>query len=197
MKRGKSYLKTPGCILNKKATINPKNKGGDQKCFLYAIIVVLNHQDFNSHPERISYLHNDIFYYYYNWDGVQFPGGKIDWKRFERNNERLALNYLSVPHDEKTIDLAYKSKYNRKRRNQVFLLMITNGEGNWYCIALKNEPNYDRLNRSAKSLSKLFRGIASNHNGDIYCLNWLHSFRTEKHERFYENNDYCRVEMPT
>ena len=110
---------------------------------------------------------------------------------------RDLLLIICLPHDEKTIDLAYKSKYNRKRRNQVFLLMITNGEGNWYCIALKNEPNYDRLNRSAKSLSKLFRGIASNHNGDIYCLNWLHSFRTEKHERFYENNGYCRVEMPT
>ena len=50
-------------------------------------------------------------------------------------------------------------------------------------------------------MSKLFRGITSNHNGDFYCLNCLHSFRTDnglkKHERLCESNDYCRVEMPT
>ena len=50
-------------------------------------------------------------------------------------------------------------------------------------------------------MSKLFRGITSNHNGDFYCLNCLTSFRTDnalkKHERLCENNDCCSVEMPT
>ena len=50
-------------------------------------------------------------------------------------------------------------------------------------------------------MSRLFRGIKSNHDGDFYCLNCLHSFRTDnalkKHERLCENNDYCSVEMPT
>ena len=32
------------------------------------------------------------------------------------------------PKNEETINLAYKSKYNRKRKNQVVLLMITNDE---------------------------------------------------------------------
>ena len=40
----------------------------------------------------------------------------------------------------------------------------------------------------------LFRGITSNHHGDFYCLNCLHSFRTDnplkKYERLCENNDY-------
>ena len=50
-------------------------------------------------------------------------------------------------------------------------------------------------------MSRLFRGITSNHDGDFYCLNSLHLFRTDNalkmHERLCENNDYCKVEMPT
>ena len=44
--------------------------------------------------------------------------------------------------------------------------MITDGE-KWYYLAVKK-------------LSALFRGIASNHFGDFYCLNCLHSYRTEE-----------------
>ena len=36
---------------------------------------------------------------------------------------------------------------------------------------------------------------------DFYCLNCLHSFRTDnalkRHERLFDNNYYCNVEMPT
>ena len=43
----------------------------------------------------------------------------------------------------KIINLAYRLKYNRKRENQVVLLMITNGKqrdevNKWHYIALKN-----------------------------------------------------------
>ena len=107
---------------------------------------------------------------------------------------------MFVPHNEKTINLAYKSKYNRKRENQVVLLMITNGE-KWHYIALKSERTDDGFNRPIRSLSRFFRGITSNLCGDFYCLNCLHSFRTDnalkKHERLCDNNDYCNVEMPT
>ena len=46
--------------------------------------------------------------------------------------------------------------------------MITEGE-KWHYTALKSEPTEDRFNRPTKSLSKLFRGITPNHNGDFYC----------------------------
>ena len=49
----------------------------------------------------------------------------IDWKKFEQNNKKTALNILFVPHNTKILRLAYKSKYNSKRENQVVLLMIT------------------------------------------------------------------------
>ena len=84
---------------------------------------------------------------------------------------------MSVPHDEKK-NLSYKSKYNRKRKNRVVLLMITDGKKRHY-IALKSEPTDDGFNRPIRSLSRLFRGITSNHDGDFYCLNCFHSFRTD------------------
>ena len=78
--------------------------------------------------------------------------------------------------------------------------MITNGE-QWHYIVLKGVRTDDGFNRHIRSLSRLFRGITTNHNRDFYCLNYLHSFRTDnalkRHESLCDNNDYCHVEMPT
>ena len=105
-----------------------------------------------------------------------------------------------MPDNEKNICHVYKSKHNHERKNQVVLLMITDGE-KWHYTALKSEQTEDGLIRHTKSLSRLFRGITSNHKGDYYCLNCLHSFRSynilKKHEKLYENNDYSYIEMPT
>ena len=92
LKRGKSYIKPPEWILNKRATINPKNK--DNKCFQYSITVALNHQNIGNHPERISNI--KPFIDQYNWEGIDFPSGIKDWKKFERNNKTIALNILYV-----------------------------------------------------------------------------------------------------
>ena len=51
-----------------------------------------------------------------------------DFKKFEQRNETIALNILYVSHNKKEICIAYESKYNRKREDQVILLMITDGE---------------------------------------------------------------------
>ena len=152
LKRGKSYIKSPEWVINKRATINPKNK--DNKCFQYSITVALNHQNIENYPERISNIMP--FISQYNWEGIEFPAGIKDWKRFERNNKTIALNILFVPHNEKTINLAYKSKYNRKHENKVVLLIITNGE-QWHYIVLKSVSSDDGFNRPARSLSRLFR----------------------------------------
>ena len=93
--------------------------------------MALHHQQIGSHPERMSSI--DFFSYIYNWKGTEFPAGIKDWKKFEKNNKTIALNILFVPHNEKTINLTYKSKYNRKRKNQVVLLMITNDE-KWFIL---------------------------------------------------------------
>ena len=77
LKRGKSYIKSPEWILNKRATINPKNK--DNKCFQYSITVALNHQNIENHPERISNI--KPFIDKYNWKGIDFPAGIKDCKK--------------------------------------------------------------------------------------------------------------------
>ena len=61
----------------------------------------------------------------YNWKDINFPAGIKDWEKFERNNKDIALNILSASLNTKKFNLICKSKYNRKRKNQVVLLMVT------------------------------------------------------------------------
>ena len=93
LKREKSYIKSPEWILNKRATIKPKNK--DNKCFQYSITVALNHQKIENHPERISNV--KPFIVKYNWKSIDFSAGIKDWKKFEENNKEVALNILYTP----------------------------------------------------------------------------------------------------
>ena len=81
---------------------------------------------------------------------------------------------LFIPGNKKTItiSLADESKYNCKHKNQVVLLMITNGK-NWYYLALKS-VHTNGYNCPKRCLSRLLRGISSNHIGDYYCLNCFH-----------------------
>ena len=80
------------------------------------------------------------------------------------------------------------------------MLLITNCK-QWHYTALKSVRTDDGFNRPIRRFSRLFRGITANHHMDFYCLNCLHSFRTDnalkRHERLCDNNDYCNVEIPT
>ena len=80
------------------------------------------------------------------------------------------------------------------------MLIITDSEKCHYNV-LKRVRTDNEFNCPIRSLSRLFRGITGNNHGDYYCLNCLHSFRTDnalkRHERICENHDYCHVEMPT
>ena len=167
LKRGSPYIKSPKWISDKKATINPKNTK-DNKCFQYSIIAALHHHNIKSHPERISNIRPYIANY--NWKDIDFPAGIKDWEKFERNNKDIALNILYASPNKKTINIAYTSKYNRKCKNQVVLLMITDKEKRWHYIALKSELTDNGYKKPTQSLSKLYRGITSNHNGDFHCL---------------------------
>ena len=57
-----------------------------------------------------------------------------------------------------------------------------------YC--LKSELTDDGYKKPASSISKLFRGITSNNNGDFYCLGFLHSFRT--YNALNNTKDYAK-----
>ena len=124
LNRGGSCIEFAKWIKDKKSTINPKNN--DYKCFQYAVTVALNHDKINKHPQRVSKI--KPFIGQYNWNDIDFPSTSKDWKKFELNNESIALNILYVPHKTTKIHLAYKSKHNLTRENQVILLMIADGE---------------------------------------------------------------------
>ena len=180
LNRGGSYIEPAKWIKDKRSIINPKNN--DYKCFQYAITVALNHDKINRDPQRISKI--KPFIEQYNWNDTDFPATSKDWKKLEQNNESIALNILYVPHGTKQISLAYQSKHNLNREEKVILLMISNGE-KWHYTAV----------------SGLLRRATSTNNGDFYCLNCFHAFRTknklEEHKNICENHDYCHVEMPT
>ena len=50
---GGSYIDSPGSIKNKKVKINPINKK-DDKCFSYAVKVVLNHEEIKNDRQIIK-----------------------------------------------------------------------------------------------------------------------------------------------
>ena len=116
----------------------------------------------------------------YNGKEIEFPSHSKDWNKFEQNNNAIALNILHVPYNTEQIRLAYISKYNHERNNQVILLMITDNDENWHYFA-------------SKGISRLLKGITSKHKGDFYCLNCFHSRRIKetlkKHEKVYKDHD--------
>ena len=137
----------------KEAIINGDND------FQSALDDAFNYLTIETHPRRISKLKPYINKY--NWEGIDFPTGSKEWKKFERNNKTIALNVLFIPCNTKTIRVAYRLEHNNKRKKQVILLMITDGK-KWYYLTITN-------------LSALLQGNSWNHEGDFYCLNWLNS----------------------
>ena len=88
---------------------------------------------------------------------------------------------------EKEIFVTYISKINSNYEKQTILLIMRNEEREgWNYLAVKK-------------LSVLLRGTTSKHDGDFYCLNCLHSFRTENklkaNEKVCENKDFCGIVM--
>ena len=69
LNRGGSYIDSPKWLKNKKATINPKNN--DDKCFRYALTVVLNHEQIKKDPQKITKI--KPFINQYSWKEIDFP----------------------------------------------------------------------------------------------------------------------------
>ena len=149
--KGGSYIDSPKWLKDKKSTVNQKNN--DNKCFQYATTLALNFNKIDKNSQRISRI--KPFIENYNWNDINLPATKKDGNRFEVNNKNVALN---VHIKTKKIEIAYKSKYNLVRDNQIILLMISNGE-NWHYLAIK-------------SLSKLLRGITMMPSNDNNLINY-------------------------
>ena len=100
-------------LRSKKESITNKDN-----CFQNASNDLLDYQRIKKDPQRISKLKPYINQY--NWKDIKFPSDKEDWKKFEQNNEEIALNVLFVPRNKKERELAYTTKYNYKRKTKLF-----------------------------------------------------------------------------
>ena len=132
LKRVGSCIKSPEWLLNKEATINPKNKNDDE-CLWWSTVFPLNYnettkKEFENIFKKIKHEDKD------------FSSHKRDWENFEQNNESIALNVLFSSKDSEEITLLYKSEYNLERENKVLLLMINDDDNEkYYYFAVKSK----------------------------------------------------------
>ena len=98
-----SELNSLGQLKEEKETIiNWKND------FENAFDDTLDYQNIETNPQGISKLkpYNNK----YNWEGVEFSAGPKEWKKFEQNNKKIALNILFLPHNTQKISVPYRSE---------------------------------------------------------------------------------------
>ena len=120
LRRRRSYIKSPEWLVNKRATINPKNKK-DDKCLQYALTLTLSYNEIKKKELENIFLK-------INYEDRDFLSHQRDWKHFEQSNESIALNVLFAPQNSEKITLVYKSEHNFKRENNVLLLMVNNDD---------------------------------------------------------------------
>ena len=84
-------MDSPDLIKTKKTAINHIIKK-DNKCFQYAVRVILNHADIGKHPKRITKI--KVFADKHNSEGANYSSKKEGWKKIEKNNLRIDLNNL-------------------------------------------------------------------------------------------------------
>ena len=179
--KGSSYIDLPPELKNKKALINMKNKNNN-KCFLWSVLRGLNPKD--NHPERIDDLkskENTL-----NMEGIEYPVSPKDIKRFEKQNPDISVSVLGYSKDEKIYPLRISKKEN-KRKHNIVLLLIKDGDNSHYCLA--------------KNLSALLSSQVNKRKSKLYfCLNCLNGFDTmeklEKHKEYCDEEESIKINMP-
>ena len=106
IRRAESYIISPNCIVNKKATINPKNKK-DNKCFQWSITSGLNYNKIKQKKLKKVLKFKTV--------DTDFPLYQRHWEEFEQNNTLIALNIVFVQYNSEEIKLAYKPNYNKHK----------------------------------------------------------------------------------
>ena len=77
--------------MDKKQKSNNKpHKKKDNKCFQYAVTIALYKIGKNTEGTSKSKPFIDK----HNWEGINYPSGKEDWKTFEKNNPTIAWHNI-------------------------------------------------------------------------------------------------------
>ena len=180
--KASSYIDLPRELKNKKAIINMKNKDNN-KCFLWSVLRGLNPK--NEHPERIDEdlksKENTL-----NMEGIEYPVSLKDIKRFEKQNLDISISVLGYSKDEKIYPLRISKKEN-KRKHNIVLLLIKDGDKSYYCYV--------------KTLSALLSSQVNKRKSKLYfCLNCLNGFdeieKLEKHKEYCDEEESIKINMP-
>ena len=83
IRRAESYIMSPDWLVNKGATINPKNQK-DNKCFQWSIISGLNYNKIKEKELKKLLKFRTV--------DTDFSSYQRDWEKFERENTSIALN---------------------------------------------------------------------------------------------------------
>ena len=118
-----TFTESPAWMKNKSSAINPLNN--ENKCFQYSIIISLFHKEIKKNPEIISKI--KPFINNLDRENINFPPEEQDYQQFEMNNKSIALNILRKG-NQGEITHCYKCVFNKTRKKQVILLMITDDE---------------------------------------------------------------------
>ena len=174
---GKSYVKLPDWIANKKAIINPKNVNDDE-CFKWAVIAALNHKEIGSNPQRISKLKKYVNKY--NWEGLEFPLAIKDIDKFEKNNPDICASVFGYKNSG-FYTIKRSKHYGREKR---VLLFLYNG----HYTAIKD---FSRLLSSSNSKDGHKQHFCIN------CHNGYKSKKTrDKHFDYCVKNEAAKIDMP-
>ena len=99
-----------------------------------------NHEEIGKHAERLRKI--KAFVDLYNWNWINYPSEENGWKKFEKNNLTISLNFML----EKRKHILLIFQNNSVREKQAIILIITKGEG-WYYLAVKKAiSNINRNN---------------------------------------------------
>ena len=71
------------------------------------ITFVLHHEEFKKDPRKIIKIKS--FMNKYNWEGINVPSEKDDWKKFEKNNPTIALNVKNAKNEKNISCLCFKA----------------------------------------------------------------------------------------
>ena len=179
--KASSYIDLPRELKNKKALINMKNE--DNKCFLWCVLRALNPKNKNAEriDEDLKSKENTL-----NMEGIEYPISLKDIKRFEKQNPDISVSVLGYSKDEKIYPLRTSKKENKRKYN-IVLLLIKDGDNSHYCLA--------------KNLSALLSSQVNKRKSKLYfCLNCLNGFDTmeklEKHKEYCDEEESVKINMP-
>ena len=180
--KGSSYIKLPPELKNKKAIVNIQNE--DNKCLLWSVLRGLNPKDRDAEriDKDLKSKENTL-----NMEGIEYPvNTKGDIKRFEKQNPDISISILGYSKDERIYPLRISKKEN-KRKHNIVLLLIKDGDNSHYCLV--------------KNLSALLSSQVNKRKSKLYfCLNCLNGFDTmeklEKHKEYCDEEESIKINMP-